>query len=223
MFAASPGARKVPLWYWHLNHWLENRRKGPRPADAPKHPGHKFWWWRLVKLRQARRRGAKAWKKHHAHISSAAANRLKVVRHAQWGAKPKVSPSIHYTEDARRDDWLLLKKPALLPQWTDCSGWDTECYFAAGLPDPNGLDYAYLGYTGTLLDTAARQGKVFTDLSQAKPGDPIVVGPGTGAHTFVVVVAGPDPLVSSHGAEGVQIIHASEDPREPKRVCQVLP
>jgi hypothetical protein len=175
--------------------------------------------WRHYHLPKAKRAGGKAWKQHQAQVR----NRRKVVHHGQWGASKAVSPEIHYTEDGRRDDWLIAKDPTGLPMWTDCSGWVTQCYYSAGLPDPNGLNYHYLGYTGTLLAAAEKQGSVFTDLSKAKPGDNIVVGPGTGAHTFVVVQAGKDPLVSTHGAEGVQIIHASQDPRQPKRVCRVLP
>jgi cell wall-associated NlpC family hydrolase len=150
--------------------------------------------------------------------------RGRVVKHAKWGALPSISPKIHYTEDSRRDDWLVAHDPRMLPQWTDCSGWVTQCYFAAGagLPDPNGLDYRYLGYTGTLLDHAQKHGKVLTDVSKAKPGDSIVIGPGTGDHVVVCVESGEDPIVSTHGAEGVQIIRASVDPREPKRVCQVI-
>lgn len=34
---------------------------------------------------------------------------------------------------------------------TDCSGFATLCYKAAGAPDPNGLGYNSEGYTGTML------------------------------------------------------------------------
>ena len=37
-----------------------------------------------------------------------------------------------------------------LPLTTGCSGFVTICFYEAGAPDPNGLDYSGLGYTGTL-------------------------------------------------------------------------
>lgn len=47
---------------------------------------------------------------------------------------------------------------------TDCSGFVTDCYQEGGAPDPNGLGYTHLGWTGTMM---ARGRKV----SQAVPGD----------------------------------------------------
>jgi hypothetical protein len=47
---------------------------------------------------------------------------------------------------------------------TDCSGFATLCYKQAGAPDPNGLGYTGLGWTGTMM---ARGKKV----GQAQPGD----------------------------------------------------
>jgi len=38
-----------------------------------------------------------------------------------------------------------------IPRKTDCSGYVTLCYKAAGAADPNGLGYSGQGYTGTLL------------------------------------------------------------------------
>jgi hypothetical protein len=58
-----------------------------------------------------------------------------------------------------------------------------------------------LGYTGTLLANAAKHGKILTNLALARPGDPIVIGPGTGWHTTICVEAGADPIVVSHGSE----------------------
>jgi len=61
-------------------------------------------------------------------------------------------------------------------------------------------------------------------VSKALPGDPIVIGPGTGWHVVTCLVSGDDPLVESHGDEGgPHIQHLSVDQREPKRVCQLLP
>lgn len=139
---------------------------------------------------------------------------------ALWGISH--NGEIHYTEDTRRDDYLHEPR-GHLPLWTDCSGFVTYCYWAAGLPDPSGLAYRWVGFTGTLLENAYKHGRVLTDMSLARPGDLIVVGPGTGWHVFVVTKAGADPIVASHGSEpGPLSEKCSSDPRTPKRVCQIL-
>lgn len=148
--------------------------------------------------------------------------RENVVKWARWGVAHE--PQIHYTEAADRDDWLTAQPRNKLPLTTDCSGFVTLCYWLAAALDPNGLGYFKLGYTGTLLDHAAKHGQILTDVSKARPGDPIVMGPGTGAHVVVVVEAGADPLVVSHGQEGgPRLQHLSVDTRTPKRVCVTLP
>lgn len=147
-------------------------------------------------------------------------DRQRVVAWAKWGVKN--TAQIHYTESAARDDWLKGRK-GVLPLTTDCSGFVTACYKWAGLPDPNGLDYKYLGYTGTLLDNATKHGKILTDVSKALPGDLIVYGPGTGLHVALIVEAGHDPLTVSHGDEnGPELVRVSQDGRQPQRVCRTL-
>lgn len=144
-----------------------------------------------------------------------------IVKWARWGAAHE--PQIHYTMSPARDDWLS-GKPGALPLSTDCSGFVTLCYRWAGANDPNGLGYRMLGYTGTLLDHAAKTGHVITDVSLALPGDPIVIGPGTGDHVVLVVEQGADPVVVSHGWEGGPVIQRlSVDHRVPRRVCRTLP
>lgn len=214
--------RKIPLWAWHLNAWLSNGKKGHRPKTPRPVPAW-FWLWRLYRLARVKRKGSKAWKRYLAATSPSQAQRHRaaIVKHAKWGNAH--TTQMHYTEDERRDDWLVARNPNTLPQYTDCSGFGTECAFAAKVPDPNGLDYRYLGYTGTVLENAAKHGTVTTDVSKALPGDTIVIGPGTGWHEVVCVEAGKDPLVATHGGEGVQIQRLSVDTRVPKRVCQVLP
>ena len=64
--------------------------------------------------------------------------RAKIVAAARWGIEHE--PQIHYAE-AR--PFPLTRA---LPLTTDCSGFVTLCYFLAGAPDPNGLDYS-----GTVL------------------------------------------------------------------------
>lgn len=120
---------------------------------------------------------------------------------------------IHYTMTAQRDDWLASKPTKLpLPLWTDCSGFATLCYYLAGAPDPNGLNYKAVGYTGTMLTHGVR-----TSQRDAKPGDLVVFGPGTGHHVCIVLQAGDDPLLCSHGQEAgpLRIFYSEEQAHQP--------
>ena len=72
-----------------------------------------------------------------------------------------------------------------LPLATDCSGFATLCYFLAGAPDPNGLDYCGQGYTGTLLRHLPHVGQ-----SDVRPGDIVVWGSYPGRHCAVVLEPG---------------------------------
>ena len=218
--------RKIPLWAWRYKAWIDGGKRGPRPRNTPKRIPVWFHTWRLWRLAKATRKGSKAWKRYLASVNAqpsvvADTHRNAIVNWAKWGVGHNAS--IHYTEDTRRDDYLHGSK-GHLPLWTDCSGWVTYCYWAAGMPDPSGLDYRYLGYTGTLLANAYKHGRVTTDLSRARPGDPIVIGPGVGWHTTICVESGADPIVVSHGSEpGPLSEHQSYDRRAPKRVCQIIP
>lgn len=146
--------------------------------------------------------------------------RKRVVKWAQWGVKH--SAAFDYTETMARDDWLALKPGHLmLPSHkidTDCSGFATLCYKWSNLPDPNGLNYKSLGYTGTLLDKA----KKIVGVAEGLPGDLLVYGPGTGAHVVILLERGSNPLTATHGGPGVQAIHVSQDGRQPQRVCQYI-
>ena len=123
---------------------------------------------------------------------------------------------IHYTESGTPPDarqMVLSAHKGQLPLWTDCSGAVTTWYKWAGLPDPNGLGYRYLGYTGTLLANGKQIEKRFI-----ARGDVIVYGPGTGWHTALVVEPGSDPLTVSHGGPGgPSYVRVSQDGREPQR------
>ena len=146
--------------------------------------------------------------------------RAMIVAWAYWGVKHE--PRIHYSEAATRGEWLH-KPPGALPMTTDCSGWATACYKWAGARDPNGLAYKQVGYTGTLLDYAAKHGHI-ENTPKASPGDLLVYGPGTGEHVVIVVKAGTDPLTVSHGREsGPELVRVSQDGRKPQRVCRYLP
>jgi cell wall-associated NlpC family hydrolase len=81
-----------------------------------------------------------------------------------------------------------------LPLTTDCSGFVTLCYRAAGAPDPNASGYNGQGYTGTLLKYGAK-------VSKPIPGDVVVFGAAPGHHAALVVKGGTDPMTVSHGSE----------------------
>jgi cell wall-associated NlpC family hydrolase len=110
----------------------------------------------------------------------------RIVAAARWGIANE--PRIHYGE-AR--PFPLTR---LLPLTTDCSGFVTLCYYLAGAPDPNGLGYNGQGWTGTLLGHLGPT--VFL-----LPGDIVVWGEYPGHHCALVLEAGDDPLMCSHGRE----------------------
>jgi hypothetical protein len=93
-----------------------------------------------------------------------------------------------------------------LPQWADCSSFVTGIARWAGCSDPNGLHYRY-GFTGTLLNHCNH-----IPPANAKPGDLIVYGPGSGHHVVVIVAPGGDGdlEVVSHGHQGTPelILHS---------------
>lgn len=219
--------RKIPLWAWYMDAWIKGGKKAPRPRSAPKRMPAWFHYWRLWRLARAKGKGSWAWKTYlaeihrkpdpQAHIDAA---RSALVKWARWGINHNAE--IHYTEGPTRDDYLHGAR-GHLPISTDCSGFVTYCYWASGLPDPSGLGYRYLGYTGTLLANAYKHGRVLTNLALARPGDLIVIGPGTGWHVTICIEAGADPIVATHGSEpGPLSEHQSYDRRTPKRVCQIL-
>ncbi len=220
--------KRIPLWAWHLNEWLSSGKQGPRPRHAPKRVPAWFWLWRLFTLARHKRAGSRAWKKYMKELQAqpdpaAAATKLRsaIVNWARYGISH--NSQIHYTQSTARDDFLHQPR-GHLPMSTDCSGWVTQDYWAAGAPDCSGLAYRYVGFTGSILAFAYKHGRVFTDLSRARPGDPIVIGPGSGWHVTICLVAGADPIVGSHGSEpGPLSEHQSYDRRVPKRVCQTLP
>jgi hypothetical protein len=69
----------------------------------------------------------------------------------------------------------------------------------AGAPDPNGAGYDGSGFTGTLLSHLPQ-----IEEHEAKRGDFIVYGPGTGEHVVMLladVANDPNPPIASHGEE----------------------
>lgn len=121
--------------------------------------------------------------------------RKKIVNWALWGVKN--SGRIGYTRDGTVRLSAMLT-PGALPLATDCSGFATFCYAWAGAPNPNwpgAYDPRAGGFTGTMLDHCRRIPK-----SAAQPGDLVVwTPPSRGQHVAVVVSAGPDPMLVSHG------------------------
>jgi hypothetical protein len=92
-------------------------------------------------------------------------------------------------------------KPPFVPSAWDCSAFVTNCHYAGGVADPNGLGYNHEGYTGTLMDHGTKVHSV-DDLSK---GDLIFYGfseerPGfhAGDPTHVALYAG-DGMVISNG------------------------
>jgi cell wall-associated NlpC family hydrolase len=114
--------------------------------------------------------------------------RGEIVGAARWGVRNEAR--IHYAKIRP----MPLRRA--LPLTTDCSGFATLCYFLAGADDPNGLDYIGQGYTGTLLRHMRHVGR-----AAARDGDLVVWGRYPGHHVAVVLEAGEDPLLCSHGQE----------------------
>ena len=114
--------------------------------------------------------------------------RDEIVGIALWGVRNE--PRIHYAPVRP----MPLRRG--LPLATDCSGFATLCYFLAGAPDPNGLDYNGQGYSGTLLRHLPHVGR-----DAVQPGDLVVWGRYPGRHCAVVLEPGEDSLLASHGQE----------------------
>jgi hypothetical protein len=83
-----------------------------------------------------------------------------------------------------------------LPLTVDCSAFVTVCYNWSGAPDPNGLGYNRLGYTGTILSHG-------TQIPRAaiRVGDLVVFGRGSGNHVCLVLSTGQNPTLASHGSD----------------------
>lgn len=114
--------------------------------------------------------------------------REKIVAEGLWGVANQ--DQIHYSQIRPIDGIRLRHK---LPLYIDCSGFVTLCYEWAGAPDPNGNRYNGAGYTDTL--EAHMQ---HIPLSQVQPGDLCLW---EGKHVSLVIQAGADPLLISHGSE----------------------
>jgi cell wall-associated NlpC family hydrolase len=124
--------------------------------------------------------------------ASQAGVRAKIVQLARWGIQNE--SRIHYQQLRPVDGMDRRKK---LPLNTDCSGFSTLCYKWAGAnDDPNGCNFAGSAYTGTMLTHCRHIPK-----SAVQPGDLVVWGAYPGHHVALVLAAGLDPLLCSHGQE----------------------
>ncbi len=121
-------------------------------------------------------------------------HRMSMHRWALWS----INNHAHFTYTQGPERWHMVESaPGTLPQFCDCSSFVTGLAKWAGATDPNGLHYMG-GYTGTLLNHCNRITK-----TQARMGDLIVYGPGTGHHVVMVLERiGTDLAVASHGHQG---------------------
>lgn len=166
-------------WYLGLREYKTHKRDPHWRPSAPKRIPASAWA-RLLKVI--------------AQGSAETRLRAKIVDYLLWGIKNE--PKIHYRQARPMEDVKHPLRLKVLPRWADCSEFVTDAYAWAGAPDPNGLGYSGLGYTGTLL-THGRKIKV----SQLLPGDLVVFGKAPGVHVCGVLVSGSDPLLASHGQE----------------------
>ena len=123
--------------------------------------------------------------------------RPNIVLWSRWGVAHHGSFTYTQAPGLRMED---VHKPGSIPEDCDCSAWCTYVYSWSDAPDPNGLGYDGLGYTGTLLSHGTK-----ITLKQLLPGDIIVfVTPAKpdGVHAVIVVETGVDPLCSSMGQQG---------------------
>lgn len=127
--------------------------------------------------------------------------RIRVVRSAMLGHTH--ATEVHYTMGPRRWDGIANRCRAHLgrfPRFADCSAYVTWCIWDAlggptAGPDVVNGQFWRGGYTGTMKQNGRR---VAGGLANAKPGDLVLYGPGTGKH--VTIVVGRDKVVS-HGSE----------------------
>ena len=110
---------------------------------------------------------------------------------------------VHYTQTTKRMTIVRLK---LIPPfgnrviYEDCSSAVTGLYRMAGLHDPNNLQFAGIGYTGTLCLHGRK-------VNVPKLGDLVFYG-GLPYHHVAIVYSLNPTKVWSHGHEGGPVIEA---------------
>jgi len=120
-----------------------------------------------------------------------------------------------YSEGSQR--MSAINRPWVMPFVADCSAFVTVCYNWAGAPDPNHLHYDGYGYTGTLLSAGEHLALFRVNgrgvrVEEVEPGDVVVLGPGVGVHTALIVSKGEgDPICISMGKPGdPEIVRVSQ-------------
>jgi lysozyme family protein len=139
--------------------------------------------------------------------------RADIVRWALWGVQNNAK--IAYSQGATRLG--ALGGPAKLPLATDCSGFATLCYAWAHAPNPTfpgPYNAAKGGYTGTMLSRCRHIPR-----AAVQAGDLVVWCPPTdGHHVCIVVAAGADPWLVSHGGDmGPKKLRFSEEDAAQRR------
>jgi hypothetical protein len=107
------------------------------------------------------------------------------------------SAVIGYDQPRRAERWGVLGQAAGASVFRnrDCSSQVIECFFLAGEPDPCGLNYRWIGWTGCLADKGWR-----VPLSDVLPGDLVLWRPWeTSGH--VALVLDEDGTVMTHGKD----------------------
>lgn len=118
--------------------------------------------------------------------------RQKIVASAYVGYENR--DSIRYTQTGQRMQGVRDRmRPPRFPRYEDCSSFATWCYWAAGGPDPNGLNYNGQGYTGTQIGHGV-------ECRNPRPGDLIFYGPSHSSINHVAIYVGNGNVVS-HGQE----------------------
>ncbi len=112
--------------------------------------------------------------------------------------------SMAYSEGSSRGD--LPSYPGIPPA-TDCSGYVTWVFHSVGLPDPNGLGYSPVGWTGTM----GNRGTVVS-ATNARIGDLAFYGGGYPFGHVAIVVHLHPTLVSSHGEPGIDVLSITYRP-----------
>lgn len=124
-------------------------------------------------------------------VSTTDDRRLRAVKEAYWMISR--AGSIHYSQ---RRPYPLYKEGAL-PRTLDCSGSVCLLAYHADLGMPAGVAWGY-GDTDGILRTCSAISK-----GAALPGDYVLWHYGSdGRHVAMVLKAGSDPLLFSHGYEG---------------------
>lgn len=118
--------------------------------------------------------------------------RKRIVAAAHVGFRNR--EQIAYSQGADRMEGVRRGiRPPQFPSVEDCSSFATWCYFAAGAPDPNDVDFNGSGFTGTQI----RHGR---ERRKPRPGDLVFYGHSHGDINHVTVYVGNGKVIS-HGQE----------------------